>query len=330
MLGAMLSSITGVLADRLPTAATDFTSSGPVAFVVLFLLVWLMLWTLGGYAAMTHLARTLAGEDIFTLQGSGVEVVRRAGPFRKVYTLDRPALRRVRVRPHDKAVVADTKDGTQVLTDFGSPREREEIGEWLIRHLALPDADAVTPGALPATWELTTDADSLRLRKVQPRVRMVRAVIAWVLAGGAFYAWYASLGARPLSGDLATLVLALLLGLGAALSTWGRREWIVRSRELRFRWSVAAWTSEQTFAGARLDVEHSTDSDNDHHYKLVVTDGARKKTIHSQIHDSGEVVDLGKWLASRTGFPLTLAHELRPRRPAGLTDEEMRLPDKAP
>jgi hypothetical protein len=51
-------------------------------------------------------------------------------------------------------------------------------------------------------------------------------------------------------------------------------------------------------------VTHDTDSDGDSSYKLIVTDAEGRKTIHTEVHDSGEVVDLGRWLAARTGFPL--------------------------
>ncbi len=62
------------------------------------------------------------------------------------------------------------------------------------------------------------------------------------------------------------------------------------------------WTAERSFTNARLDVTHETDSDNDSHYKLIVVDGEGRKTVHSQMHDSGEVIGLAHWLAGRTGF----------------------------
>ena len=56
-------------------------------------------------------------------------------------------------------------------------------------------------------------------------------------------------------------------------------------------------------------------------YKLIVTDAAGSQTVHSQVHDSGEVVDLAHWLVGRTGFRLTSAeklHAVRGRRtPSG-------------
>jgi hypothetical protein len=102
-------------------------------------------------------------------------------------------------------------------------------------------------------------------------------------------------------------MLTLLVGAGAAASTWGRLEWIVRPAELTFRWRLAVWTSERTFKWARLEVTHHTDSDNDSHYKLAVVDNHGRKAVHSQLNDSGEVVDLAHWLSGRTGFPLSIS-----------------------
>ena len=81
------------------------TQSGGVVFAVFFLIVWLTFWTIGGLAALTHMLRSLAGEDVIALAGSGVDLMRRAGPFRKRYAFERADIRRVRIRPKDSAVV---------------------------------------------------------------------------------------------------------------------------------------------------------------------------------------------------------------------------------
>ncbi len=90
------------------------------------------------------------------------------------------------MRSHDKAVVVDTTKGTQVITTFGAPAEREAVADWLSRHLALPDADAA--GALPTTWEVRTEGDSAYVRKAQPGVRRTRALISWFLTAAVAYA----------------------------------------------------------------------------------------------------------------------------------------------
>jgi hypothetical protein len=303
LLGTTLSSLGGVFPEKLPSRSTDIVTSGGAAFIILFLLLWLTFWTIGGIVALTHVARSLAGEDVIGLNDSGFEIVRRAGPLRRRFSFERSSIRRLRIRPHDKAVVADTVKGVRVVTTFGAPAEREALTDWLTRHLGLPDADAAT-ATPPATWDVRTEGEVSYLRKVRPGARATRSAISWLLAVVTASAWYASLDAEGPAGSLPALVLTLLLAVGAAMSTFGRREWIVRPGELTFHQGFALWTAKRTFRSARLEVAHETDSDNDHHYKLVVFDADGRKTIHSQFHDSGEVDDLARWLAARTGFSL--------------------------
>ena len=316
MLGAIFSSVAGAFPERLPAWSADLVASGGAAFVLLFLLFWLTFWTIGGIAALTHLMRSLLGEDVIGLTDSGFELVHRAGPFRRRYAFDRTAIRRLRMRSHDKAVVADTAKGTRVITTFGLPAERDDIADWLSRHLGLSGADAEA-GTPPATWEVRTEGEVAYVRRVRAGARFTRSLIAWLLTAGVASAWYVSLDSETSGRNIPALVLALLFAAGAAMSTWGRRELLVRHGELMFRRSFAMWTTERAFRGARLELKQETDSDNDSHYKLIVIDDAGRRTVHSQLHDSGEVIDLALWLAGRTGFGLTSAerlHTLRGRR----------------
>jgi hypothetical protein len=312
MLGAIFGSFAGAFREQLPAWSAELVTSGGAAFVLLFLLFWLTFWTIGGVAALTHLMRSLVGEDVIGLTDSGFEVVRRAGPFRRRYAFDRPAIRRLRTRRHDMAVVADTAKGTRVITTFGLPAERDEVCDWLSRHLGL-SAAAAEAGTLPAAWEVRTEGEVAYVRKVRPRARFTRSLISWLLTAGIASAWYVSLDETS-GRNIPALVLTLLLAAGAAMSTWGRRELLIRHGELMFRSRFAMWTTERAFRGARLELTHWTDSDNDSHYKLIVTDAAGRQTVHSQVYDSGEVADLARWLAGRTGFPLTTAEKLQTLR----------------
>jgi hypothetical protein len=192
-----------------------------------------------------------------------------------------------------------------------SSPEWSALADWLSRHLALPEA----AGAPPSTWEFRTEGEASYLRKIRPRDRYIRSAIAWGLTAVTAFAWYMSLDGERSTGSIPALILTTLLAFGSALSTWSRREWIVRPGELMFANRFVLWNSERTFRSAKLDVTHETDSDNDSHYNLVVTDADGKKTIHSQLHDPGEVIDLAHWMAARTGFRLTSAAVLGVRRP---------------
>ena len=220
MLGALFSSIAGAFPEHLPAWSADLVTTGGAAFALLFLLFWLTLWTVGGIAAVTQLMRSLVGEDVIGVTDSGLEVVRRAGPFRRRYAFDRSAIRRLRMRPHDKAVVADTAKGTRVITTFGLPAERDEVADWLSRHLGLSDAGAEA-GTPPATWDVRTEGEVAYLRKVRPRARFTRSLISWLLTAGIASAWYVSLDAGTSDRNIPALVLTLLVAAGAAIEHLG-------------------------------------------------------------------------------------------------------------
>src|SRR5262249_57747591 len=148
-----------------------------------FRAVWLTLWTAGLATALVQLVRMLWGDDVIAVTSEGLEVVRRGGPFRRRYMFERAAIRRIRLRPRGNAVLIDTEKGTQVLTAFGSPVERQEAVDWLIRALSLPDEAALAAAAMPPeSWDVTGEGDATCLRKVRPRARFVRSGIAWLVA----------------------------------------------------------------------------------------------------------------------------------------------------
>jgi len=317
--GFALYAIAGILTraagsiTRMPDWLSHPASTGAVVFIVLFITLWLTFWTIGGVAAWTFFFRSLWGEDTIELTAGGFDVVRRAGPFRRRYTFDRGTIRRVRLRPPANALVADADTGIRVLTTYGSPIERQETADWLTRSLSLPDEAASAAAATPpATWNVTEEADGVRLCKVKPGARVVRSLIVWAIAAlvaAPTFVFRAEDGIPWLPWLAFTLFVLL-----AASSTWGRREWLVRRGELTFEQRFAVWRSAQAFRDARLEIARRNDSDNDDHFSLIVVDahdGSRRRTIHSQVNDAGEVVDLGYWLAARTGVPFALPPELQ-------------------
>ena len=295
-----------------PIPGGEWIAGGAAGFVFLFLIVWIALWTFGGLAAISHLLRSLAGEDRISVQAARVELVRRAGPFRRVRTFDRSRIRRVRMRRHDKAVVMDTTSGTELISKYGTPDERQTMTEWLRRLLSLPDdGTRVDTTAAPPGWQMSVESGTTRLTRSDPQTRRTAALLAWVIAGLTGLIWFGSTKTGPASGSLAALALTLLLASWAAWVTWSRREWLVRHGQLTSHRRFATWQWERTFKSARLHVVESTDSDNDDLYELKVIDEQGKRTIAIQVNDEADIVDLGRWLASRTGFPLTLPRGIR-------------------
>jgi len=299
-----------------PVPGGQWVAGGAAGFVLLFLILWLSLWTFGGLAAINELLRSLAGEDRVTADATGIQVVRRAGLFERVRTFDRSMIRRVRIRRHDKAVVIDTTSGTELITTYGTREERQTTVDWLRTQLSLAvEGRRVDTGDAPPGWNMTVDGDGVRLNQMDLRTRLTGATIAWVIVGLTGLIWFGSLQTSTPTNSGVALALTLLLALWASWVTWSSREWLVQNGQLTSYRRFAFWEWERRFWTARLEVVVSTDSDNDEHYKLKVVDELGAKTIASELNDDADIVDLARWLAARTGFPLSIsaAVQSRPR-----------------
>jgi hypothetical protein len=305
-LGLLIRSTIGAAAGReWPIPGGDWIAGGAAGFVLLFLLVWLTLWTVGGVTAIHELFRSLAGADHVSVRNGDVELVRRAGPLRRRKTFERARVRHVLVRRHDTAVVLHTDSGTEEITKYGTATERRELAEWLRRQLALPqDGLPVDPLAAPPGWTMTMGGGGVRISQLDVRSRRIAASIVWAIAGLIGLVWYGSTETGQRLGSVVAFLLLALLVCAAAWVTWSRREWLVRHGELVSHRRFGGWQRERSFGEARLEVEESTDSDNDRHYKLTVTDARGAVRIASVLNDEAEVLDLARWLAARTGFPL--------------------------
>jgi hypothetical protein len=281
---------------------------GTPSFVMLFLLVWVLFWTVGGVAAGTSFLRSVAGEDRLSAVSGGFDLLRRAGPFRRRRTFERSTLKRVRLRSHDHSLVADGTAGTQVLTDLGTRAEREAALAWLREHLRLSDEPRFDPASPPPGWEATRDeSGGVRLMKPALSVRRNQALVMWVVTAVVSAGWISPVIKREAGPmTIPATLLSILLAAGAVWLTWGRSEWIARPGSLVFRRRFGDRAREELFELSRLEVEHSTDSDGDHTYRLIIRYGDRRRTICSANHDDVDVVDCARWLAAATGFPLTL------------------------
>jgi hypothetical protein len=294
-----------------PIPGGEWIDGGATGFVFLFLLVWVTLWTFGGIAAITELLRSLAGEDLVSVQSSGVELARRAGPFRRVRTFERAHIRRIRLRRHDKAVVMDTSSGTELVTKFGKPDDRRAMVEWLRSRLSLPEHETrVDPVAAPPGWTMSVEGGTTHLTRTDPQARRTASLIMWAIVAFMGLIWFGG-SAGSSTGSVIAAALTLLVTFGAAWVTWSRREWRVRHGELTAHTGFLMWQRQRSFRSGQLEVATSNDSDNDAHYTLNVIDSQDRRTIASEMNDEADIVDLGQWLSARTGFPLRLPHQLR-------------------
>jgi hypothetical protein len=293
--------------DRMPP--TD----GVVSVFFLFGLFWVLLWTVGGVAALTHFLRSLAGADRVHVSHEGLHIERRAGPFRRRRVLPNASIRRVRQRGHDRALVADTTSGTIVVTQFGTRDDRTSLEAWLRERLVLPtetQAKRIERETPPHGWEVDAGASGIDTRFARPtrQARRTQAIIMWSLTAVVVFGWIGARRAGTNTADeIVCLVFTVLLGMSAIWITWGRVEWVARHGQLIARQRFLNWWRDRSFDasdGATLDITHTTDSDGDDRFALVVRTPTKKRTITTDLYDSAEIIGFGEWLAERTSLPL--------------------------
>ena len=219
-------------------------NDGTAPVFVVGLLLFLALWTVGGWAAGTTLLRKLAGEDQVTAAPDGLRFVRRAGPFSRTRVLSRDTIRRIRIRHHDDAVVADTNAGTVTIADLGTREERRSLQRTLDAALAVSDhARAVrlerdTP---PHEWWASTSGLDIVLTSPPPRLARTHAAVGWGLTTLMTLVMAGSFTGRSLDpsvmhgGQWASLGIIGLIALGAVWLTWSRRQWLLRPGAMRIR-----------------------------------------------------------------------------------------------
>ncbi|MDH4066762.1 MAG: hypothetical protein OEW19_20365, partial [Acidobacteriota bacterium] len=288
-----------------PIPGGEWIADGSAAFVLIFILGWLAVWTVGGIAAIDEFLRSVSGEDTVSMTPAGVELVRRAGPFRRTRRFERPGIRRVRLRASDKAVVLDAVCGTEVLTPFGSLEERHHLVDWLRRQLSLPEDGApVDAASAPPGWTMTVEGGVTRVTDSNSGARRAGALVAWIVVALLVLVAYGSLRSGPVSGASVALGLSVPFALLAVWLSGSHREWLVQQGRLTRCRRFAGWTRERAFQNARLTISHRTDSDNDSHCELKVIDEQGSARIARAMNADTEVVDVGRWLAARTGFSL--------------------------
>jgi hypothetical protein len=298
--------------------ASRLTPDGSAPFLVLFMVVWLTIWTIGGIAAGTQFLRMLAGRDVVSVSPDGLEIEWRLGPFRRRRTIAHGAIKRLRLGPRNSPVVADTKSGTVEITDLGTLDERTALIAWLQQRLALPgeaEAKRLDAEAPPPEWEVEVDGMETRLSRPLRHYRRVQAAILWTITAllftgclPLFQRFQSGLfeGPRPGAARVvyAAGVVSLLFAWWSAWTTWGRSEWVVVPGRLTWRRQFASWRRERSFENARLVVEHTVDSDNDDRYTLRVRGENASRKISTALYDDADLTGLAQWLSARTRFPI--------------------------
>jgi hypothetical protein len=311
VLGSMLLALFGFLRDsRLTTIGRSALERAPgfeigFSFAFLGLAIWLALWTFAGLAAWYRFLRIIAGADRLSVSNGVLTLSWRAGPIRRRRLFDRSEVRRIRVRRHDKAIVADVQSGTTTLSDLGSAAQRETACAWLLSRLAIETQPPRTfdPLVPPPGWSATRD-ESGTLRLSRPsRGRSVAAAIIGGVAGIGALGVVTDVLSRG-GTSLGPVVFVALLALVAAWVAWAREEWLARPGQLDHCLRLGLLLKERTFRNARLHIACTIDSDGDAKYKLRVIDASHKRTIASSMYEDTELSDTARWLETVTGFRL--------------------------
>jgi hypothetical protein len=308
LLGGLLAGVLAAAVSVPVPFASRLAPDGSAPFFLLFILFWLVLWTVGGVAALTHFLRSMAGRDVIAVSPGGLELEWRAGPFYRRRTIRPGDIRRVRLRLDGGMLVLDTVSGTVDVTKFGTRSDRLALLGWLRQRLVLPDeaqAKRFESETTPPGWEVDTHGTETRLMRPSRRTRAIQAGVLWTLAGlmatGFLPAFFAGTLTRA---QLAAAVAALLFALWATWTTWGRSEWLVRNGRLTWRRRLWSWQREQPFDNAAIELLRQVDDDGADRFTLRVRSATAHRKISSALHDHAELTSLAEWLSARTHFPI--------------------------
>jgi hypothetical protein len=325
----IVSMIAAVLRLSLPESFPEVTDPGAASGFLLFGTVFLTMWSVGGLAACKHLFRGVAGEDRVWLTSECLVVHRRAWLFRSTTRVPRHDIRRISMTDRDRELAVYSSRGMQTITTLGTPGERRDLRAALMQQLTLPDAAAVRDleqQTVPPQWETRRADLGYTLYRPPARIHRQQVRTVWIVTALIGLGSLASLSRAIFNGAPPQLLPSLLTALcvcGAALFTWGRKEWVVGSGRLALRYRFRQWISETDFEDGVLELSSTVDSDGDVRYALhISTPYGDSKKIASAVDEPCELYWLAKWLAAHTHFYLDTGSGAK--APAGTTRDEAR------
>jgi hypothetical protein len=290
---------------------------------LLFLLVWLSLWSFGGAVALQQVLGALWSEDRLVLGADGSLVCQaHRGPFRRRQVLPLQEIRRFHVGlagAGGGALMAERAGRPLEITRLGSPRQRQEAADQLNRLLGLrplPDAPGPVPARdqtpevalLPAGWRELTPSFGSPLLVPDPALRRQHRLVMglvnlvlWGLLALLIRSGPAGPGFWALGIPLA--LLALAGGWGQLWLACGRREWRLEPRllVLQRRFGQRLHTLGEARA---LELIERVDSDGDRSYRLQATRPAGAPLrVGDDATDPRALRHLGAWLAARCHVP---------------------------
>jgi hypothetical protein len=283
-----------------------------------FILFWLVFWTLGGLLAMRQVVHVLRGRERVAFDATGVQCRSPLAPGGRTRWIPRENIRRLWLAPRGGALIADTTRGRVTLATLGAREHRLALRDALRGALGLEPPGEGGPLELPRGWESNRAEDGTEVLTRDRRVLARQSGTCWaasaLLALGA--CGFAAVHAAGEGGDPGPLVVAGIAGVfsvalaaGALFTGFFRSEWRVRSQALERR--LGSRGSTLRFDAPLLRLESGSDSDGDPWFHLVVQGADRRAVIASSLHDPTVPLQLGRWLASRTGVRFTNDAESR-------------------
>ena len=291
----------------------------PTLAIGLFLLGWLVLWTIGGLAALYELMRLLWSRDHLCVKPDGLEITRRAGFLSRSRIIPRGQIRSLYRVDARSAVMAETLTSSIELTRLGRPFEQEELVRAFTKELDSPPHD-ILPPALPEEWREIPVPEGGTVMLKNPATRRKQAIVAWMVTLAVCA--IAIVVIRAAFNDSALVAIAIIVGAIAAALTWGtlrlalsRTEWKLQAGRLIQQRRTGSRV-RVLFEGQSLSVDSRTDSDGDTWYSANVIASTvphatareirrSRRTLLQQMHDPTEPRRLAEWLAAKTGMPLT-------------------------
>ncbi|MBZ4421289.1 hypothetical protein [Myxococcus sp. RHSTA-1-4] len=296
-----------------PTGATN--SAEGVVGAILFLGVWLTMWTVGGAASLRALLALLLSEERLSFNPSGVTRWWRVGPWRSERHLKRGEL--VDVNPEDPGgvLVASLASGeTVTLLQSGTVEQRRELAELLRELFALARDEPSLADHTPPGWECERLPNGAWVLGAARHVRR-QEVLGWSFAALVLAACAGGLARRMFiaggdwTGSLFAWVLTVLAAL-AGLRAWrghqGRESWEVQRGSLVHVFHGLFHTRHTGYASPKLVLERTVDSDGDASFELCVHSPAKNKRLGSRATTPRGLLHLGYWFARRLDVPLIL------------------------
>ena len=276
-----------------------------------FLMVWLLLWSVGGIAAGSHLATLLWGENRVLAGPDGLHIEHVRWPTRTAYDVATADIRGLYVQGSGGSVMVRTRTGVVPVAVLVNAREGAQLAARL-RELLGVDRILESIPELPAGWRERPGDGGVPVLVSESVARGAGGAAAGIVGVAlTLMTLLAARGWRANPGSF--LLLATVAMLFVVLAAWlarGRLEVTLQDGRIDVLRRLGSRTWLVTH-GTALQLSQKTDSDGDTWFtlKAVGVDArGRRRTpsIARAVNDDSMPHQLGRWLSLRAGLPLTI------------------------